>query len=98
VAFLRREASLKAGDKVTLVLRQEDFQLVAADGPRDRPNRYSMAIERCVFLGERMEVVCRAPAGAGQTVSAYVNARAMDANASHVELHYPPEKIHCIEE
>ncbi len=98
VVFLHREASLKAGDKVTLVLRQEDFQLVAADGPRDRPNRYSMAVERCVFLGERMEVVCRAPAGAGQTVSAYVNARAMGANASHVELHYPPEKIHCIEE
>ncbi|WP_025518219.1 ABC transporter ATP-binding protein [Bordetella trematum] len=96
ITFSQRADVPKPGDKVILVLRQEDFELEAAAAD-NRANCYELPLRHSVFLGERMELVC-GTADPATTVSVYVNARAVDRAAAGVRLRYPPEKIHYIKE
>lgn len=92
------EQSLKPGDTITLVLRQEDFTAYA--GGSNVPtgeNHYILPVKQSVFLGERMELVC-AVEDSAQSLSVYVNARLIPEGTPQVALHYPPEKIHYIKE
>lgn len=94
-----RGDQVTAGDRITLVLRQEDFEpLPAGQEASSVENAFRFAIVQRVFLGERMELVCRAPDEARQTVSIYVNARAVPADAATIALRYQSDKIHYIRE
>jgi len=100
--FPLRQGALRPGDKITLVLRQEDFQAhavaaVAAGNPSGS-NHYVLPLKQSIFLGERMELLCAMGESVGQTLSVYVNARLLAGGVASVALHYPPEKVHYIKE
>jgi iron(III) transport system ATP-binding protein len=91
---------LRPGDKIALVLRQEDFKVEAVDstGIPSGNNHYVLPVKRSVFLGGRMELLCAMGDATEQMLSVYVNARAVSPDSRVVALHYPAEKIHYIKE
>jgi iron(III) transport system ATP-binding protein len=96
---IRKQDSLHVGDKVLLVLRQEDF-ICYPDEASMPPagNSFGLPLQRAIFLGERMELLCGVGNDAERLISAYVNPRALAGNTAQVTLHYPAEKIHYIKD
>jgi len=99
VFAMLQEESVSVGDDVTLVLRQEDFEVSVYTTEKSSfgVNEYLLPIKKAVFLGEKMELICAAE-GLKEPLSAYVNARLVPAEARHVCLYYPPSSVHYIKE
>lgn len=93
-----REQLLSVGDKLTLMLRQEDFEISAGDPGHPAENQYVLPIHQSVFLGERMELLCDIGNHAPDRLSVYVNARRVSGDSKSIALHYPVQKIHYIKE
>ena len=93
-----QQEALRQGDRILLVLRQEDFQVDAVGSTEafSGNNRYVLPVLQSVFLGERMELLCGLDGAAGQRLSVYVNARLVSGDSRSIALHYPAEKIHYI--
>jgi len=80
----------RAGDALTLVLKQEDFNV--GDPGDGIPNRYTLPVVRRVFLGDRTEVLCAMGAEA-RHLSIYMRARGSSDGAT-LSVQYRPEDIH----
>jgi iron(III) transport system ATP-binding protein len=88
---------LRAGDRVTLVLKQQDLKvgpgIASAAG-----NTFTLPVLKQVFLGERMEVICALPkAGPLDRLSIYANARTAN-DSGQLTFHCEPEEVHYFRE
>jgi iron(III) transport system ATP-binding protein len=84
--------SIKVGDAIALVLRQEDIVICGA-GHIPEVNNYSVRIVRDLFFGDRRELICSIGHREDQTISIYANARA-PIEEGVISLYLPPEQIH----
>jgi iron(III) transport system ATP-binding protein len=86
---------VRAGDALTLVLKQEDFVL-AGSGPPSA-NHYNLPVRRRIFLGDRTEILCAAHTASDQTISIYTSIRGL-AHTATLSVHCRPEDIHYFRE
>jgi iron(III) transport system ATP-binding protein len=89
----RNGNALQAGDRLMLVLKQEDLRICDSGQARPATNCCTLPIAREIFLGERLELICPIGAEPGNWLSIYANAR-QALGREHVTFHCKPEEIH----
>jgi iron(III) transport system ATP-binding protein len=85
--------TLNVGEKLTLVLKQEDLVICGPDMPTSMANCFTLPVAREIFLGDRLEVICPLAAAADDTLSIYGSAR-QATGGNRVTFHCRPEEIH----
>lgn len=89
----RDDGEVRVGDKLTLVLKQEDLAVCSPVQAAPSTNCYTVPIARKRFLGDRLELICPIGAGCGELLSIYTSARQALAG-DRVTFHCKPEEIH----
>ncbi len=89
-AAYRAEVPVSMGDKVCLVLKQEDLQLVTAGTASIADNVFTLPLAQQVFMGDRIEMLLRL---GDRSLSVYASAR-RPASGHEVQFRCAPEEIH----
>ena len=85
-------AEPRTGDRIDVVMKQEDLRIVAPNAGADGDNVFLLPLVRQVFHGDRLEVICQA---GDRTLAIYANARQRQAGPT-VRIACAPEHLHYL--
>ena len=85
-------AEPRPGDRIDVVMKQEDLRIVPAAHGSDIDNVFSLPLVRQVFHGDRLEVICQA---GDKTLAIYANARQRQTGPL-VRIACAPEHLHYL--
>lgn len=81
------------GELLTLVLKQEDLQVITDPAAAHAVNNFSLKVEREIFFGDRIEIICIGGADNTERISIYTSARRRPERDA-VLVHCRPQDIH----
>jgi len=97
IQFKSHDDVPQVGDRLTLVLKQEDLVIDISSNAEAATNSFTLPLAKRVFLGERMEITCALPGAPDDVLTIYASART-PIGADVIRFHCRPEEIHYFRE